>query len=134
MNNKQAKWAELEEKLEGISLELTDPAPWNKIQERIDHLRSQGDTWWEYEAATLRYAAAVGRLVQYYLDHGDSFGEAANKAADEADVDIISGAMYGAAIMLLTASWRYGEELRIWHNAKYGGGSGVINPAVIHIV
>lgn len=133
MNNKQAKWDALETKLEGITLELVNASTWTKIQERIDTLREEGDDWWQYEAATLRYAEAMGRLVQYYLDNGKSFGEAANKAADEADVDIISGAMYGAAVTLLVSSWRHGEDLRNWHNARYRGGGGVVNPAIINL-
>lgn len=46
----------------------------------------------------------------------------------------ITGFMYGCAINLLSARWKYGEDLKIYHNSKYNySGDGVVNPAVFSI-
>jgi hypothetical protein len=42
--------------------------------------------------------------------------------------------MYGYAVNALSQSWKYGEELRKWHNTDYGyEGDGIVNPAVLTI-
>lgn len=43
--------------------------------------------------------------------------------------------MYSCAVQALSHFWVHGEELRVWHNNRYGvsGGDGVANPAVIVI-
>lgn len=32
----------------------------------------------------------------------------------------ITGYMYDQAVVTLARIWEHGEELRVWHNAKYG--------------
>ncbi len=40
--------------------------------------------------------------------------------------------MYGCAVEALAYFWERGEQLREWHNGKYGhSGDGVVNPAVL---
>ncbi|WP_239255521.1 hypothetical protein [Listeria ilorinensis] len=42
--------------------------------------------------------------------------------------------MYGAAVAALAHCWKYGEELKKWHNGQYGHeGDGVVNPAIITV-
>ena len=42
--------------------------------------------------------------------------------------------MYGCAVSILSQCWKYGEELRKWHNKEYNyDGDGVVNPAVLTI-
>lgn len=42
--------------------------------------------------------------------------------------------MYGCAVNILAQCWKYGEELRKWHNKEYNyNGNGVVNPAVLTI-
>lgn len=58
----------------------------------------------------------------------------AERFSHEADYDVITGFMYGAAVKILSLCWEYGEELRIWHNKQYNyEGDGVVNPAVMTI-
>lgn len=58
----------------------------------------------------------------------------ANEASNVSDIDGISGFMYGCAVNILAQCWKYGEELRIWHNKDYGyEGDGVVNPAVLTV-
>lgn len=40
----------------------------------------------------------------------------------------------GYAVNVLSMSWKYGEELRNWHNKKYGyTGDGTVNPAMLTV-
>ena len=58
----------------------------------------------------------------------------ADRLSHEADVEGITGFMYGCAISILSQCWKYGEELRKWHNKEYNyDGDGVVNPAVLTI-
>ena len=52
----------------------------------------------------------------------------------KADTEGITGFMYGCAVQMLSACWKYGEQLRQWHNKEYNyEGNGVVNPAVLTI-
>ena len=58
----------------------------------------------------------------------------ADRLSHEADVEGITGFMYGCAVSILSQCWKYGEELRKWHNKEYNyDGNGVVNPAVLTI-
>lgn len=58
----------------------------------------------------------------------------ADRLSHEADVEGITGFMYGCAVNILSQCWKYGEELRKWNNKEYGyEGDGVVNPAVLTI-
>jgi len=58
----------------------------------------------------------------------------ADKASTEADIEGITGFMYGMAVSILSKVWKHGEALRKWHNKEYNHeGDGVVNPAVLTI-
>lgn len=58
----------------------------------------------------------------------------ADRLSHAADVEGITGFMYGCAVSILFHCWKYGEELRKWHNKKYNyDGDGVVNPAILTI-
>ena len=58
----------------------------------------------------------------------------ADRLSHEADIEGITGFMYGMAVSILSQCWKYGEELRKWHNKEYNyDGDGVVNPAVLTI-
>ena len=60
--------------------------------------------------------------------------ENADRLSHEADTEGITGFMYGAAVSILSKCWKYGEELRKWHNKEYNyNGDGVVNPAIITV-
>lgn len=100
----------------------------------------------DYGGACVRYAERWARLMQAENRHplsGDDaplnasalFADIAERTSHEADAGIgITGFMYGAAVNMLAQCWAWGEELRVWHNQKYGhNGDGVVNPAVLII-
>ena len=58
----------------------------------------------------------------------------AKRLSHEADTESITGFMYGVAVSILSQCWKYGEELRKWHNKEYGyEGDGVVNPAIMTV-
>ncbi len=46
----------------------------------------------------------------------------------------MSGFTYGYAVSILCECWKYGDELRRWHNKMWGApedAEGVVNPAIL---
>ena len=127
-----ARRATAERKLEGDrGLRLNDPEGWEKT--RIA-------THEPYAVAILTYAERWGRLMQVELANGNNLADIAKSCAYEADIEGITGFMYGKSVAVLSQFWIHGEELRRWHNASYGEQGkranekgGVINPAVLTI-
>jgi len=69
-----------------------------------------------------------------YMEESTLTKESMEEACKKADVNGITGFMYGAAVSLLSECWKYGEDLRKLHNEEYGHtGEGVVNPAIITI-
>ena len=80
------------------------------------------------------YARRWAKYMQALIAEGKTVVEIAEQASYDADIEGITGFMYGCAVNALSQSWKYGEELRKWHNKDYGyDGDGVVNPAVLTI-
>jgi len=95
-----------------------------------------------YGLAIFRYAESWANLMEKRMACGKTLVECAEKASHDADVEGITGFMYGAAVSILSQTWEHGESLRQWHNlktqvgnegAKANKSGGVINPALITI-
>lgn len=119
-------------------LEFTNKSFWDESVESIENADYSkiGNFGKEYMLAIVDYAEKWGRLMQASIDNGAVLEDIADETSQEADVDGITGNMYGGAVMMLAGSWKYGEELRRWHNKKWGASedaSGVVNPAVFNV-
>lgn len=87
-----------------------------------------------YGSAVFRYAERWANLMEARIECGDKLEDIAHNTSIEADTEGISGYMYGVATSILAQSWKYGDKLRVWHNAQYGHtGEGVVNPAILTI-
>lgn len=87
-----------------------------------------------YGMCVVKYARRWAKYMQKFIAEGKTVIEIAEKASHDCDVEGITGFMYGCAVQALSKSWKYGEELRKWHNKDYGyEGDGVVNPAVLTI-
>lgn len=118
------KKSDLMKKISNINLHC-DQEKWNKWQ-----LSNQDG----YGQGILRFADNWGRLMQYEIGNGAKLEDIANKTSHDADIEGITGFMYGAAVSILSDCWQFGEDLRKWHNKEYNHeGDGVVNPAVITI-
>lgn len=73
-------------------------------------------------------------LMEEMIASGKRIPEIADKTSNDADIDGITGFMYGCAVNALSQLWEYGEELRKWHNKEYKyDGDGCVNPAVFSV-
>ncbi len=92
-----------------------------------------------YGHACITYAERWADLLEELIEKSSDnplkvIVENARSTSYKADVEGITGFMYGAAVSVLSQCWKYGEELRKWHNKNYEyDGDGVVNPAVLTI-
>ena len=82
-----------------------------------------------------RWAEMMENLIESSTDESMKvIIDNADRLSHEADTEGITGFMYGCAVSILSQCWKYGEELRKWHNKEYNyEGDGVVNPAVMTI-
>ena len=97
---------------------------WNQIV-KINLKNSYGN-------GVVRYARRWAKYMQKFIDEGKTVAEIAEQTSYDADIEGVTGFMYGCAVKALTQCWKYGDELRKWHNKSFGyDGDGVVNPAVL---
>lgn len=116
---------EFEEKVKGIHIELKDETGWNKSREaNVD----------PYGKCCIDYAEAWAKLMQIEISKGKSVKDCAKQTSHQLGFFGITGFMYGAAVATLSHCWKYGEDLKKWHNKEYNHeGDGVVNPAILTI-
>ena len=92
-----------------------------------------------YGHACFTYAERQAELLEEVIEQSSDkvskvIYENAETLGDKANVEGITGFMYGATVSILATCWEYGEELRKWHNKQYNyRGSGVVNPAIVRV-
>lgn len=89
-----------------------------------------------YGAAVVSYSESWARAMEGRMATGATLEQCADDASHLADVEGITGFMYGCAVAELARCWIHGEALRIWHNTKYGvdeakAKGGTVNPAIL---
>jgi hypothetical protein len=119
----------LEETLKDApAIELSDEPAW------LESVRiNSGDS---YSNGVTVFAERWARIMQLKLEAGEKLEDIAQDSVREADVDGITGFMYGCAVSLLAQTWKHGRELNRWHNKQYGVSEdteGTVNPAIITI-
>jgi hypothetical protein len=124
--DKQAKKMEdFNKEIEGIEMEFSNKEGWDKT------VAANKD---EYGKGIITYAENWAKLMQKHLAEGKTLEECYDKDSTAADVEGITGFMFGAATNILAHTWKHGEELRKIHNKQYGlEGDGVANPAIITV-
>jgi hypothetical protein len=115
------------------AIELADEAGWQKSKE----VNSDG-----YGGAVMTYSERWARLMQVEMSNGKKLADVADATSQEADLEGITGFMYGCAVSQLASCWKHGDELRRWHNIKTQLGNegekanesgGVLNPALLSV-
>ena len=89
-----------------------------------------------YGQSVIHYAETWARLMEARMTHGDTLEACADEASHLADNEGISGAMYGFAVNFLAKVWVHGDQLRKWHNKKFGVSEdeeGTVNPSIIRV-
>ena len=102
-------------------------------------LANNNDT---YGRGVYIYASEWATRMEVELAAGKKLADIAQKCANDADDEGITGFMYGCAVSILANCGVHGEELRRWHNKDTQLGTegdaanesgGVLNPALINI-
>lgn len=95
-----------------------------------------------YGGAVMTYAERWARLMESKMGNGEKLADIADDCSHLADLEGITGFMYGCAVSVLAKVWQHGEELRRWHNLKTqirnegesaNESGGVLNPALLNI-
>ena len=93
----------------------------------------------DYGRACFTYAERWAEMMEAVIAESDDsvqkvIADNADRLSHEADIEGITGFMYGCAVNILAQCWEYGEELRKWHNKEWGyEGDGVVNPAILTV-
>ncbi len=85
------------------AIELADEAGWQKFKT----VNSDG-----YGGAVVTYSERWARLMQVEMANGKKLADVADAASHEADLEGITGFIYGCAVSTLAACWKYGDQLR----------------------
>jgi hypothetical protein len=119
------KIATFNKKVEGIDIELYNPLAWKMWREN----NKDG-----YGNGIMTFAENWAKLMQVEMASEKSLKDIASSTSHEADLEGITGFMYGAAVKVLSDSWKFGETLRRWHNKEYNhDGDAVVNVAAFSI-
>ena len=112
---------------------LVDATRWQKFKNKNQD---------SYGGAVMSYAERWARLMQAEMASGKNLEDVADAASHEADVEGITGFMYGCAVSILAEVWIHGDRLRRWHNLKTQIGhegeqanesGAVLNPALLSV-
>lgn len=88
-----------------------------------------------YGACIVNYAERWADLMEEKINDGVPIQDIAKTTSNIADIEGITGFMYGMAVNILSNFWEHGEALRTWHNKSYNhNGDGVVNPAILTIM
>lgn len=118
---------EFEEKVKGVSLELSDREGWKKSRKA----NSDG-----YGSAALDYAEGWAKLMQMEIAKGKTVAQCYESTQEGLGFLGITGFQFGCAVSVLAQTWKHGEELRKFHNNRYGVSEdkeGTVNPAVLKL-
>lgn len=138
----QAKYeAEAKAKREAIEVKLTN-TPGMEIADEKGWQQFKDKNQDGYGGAVVTYSERWARLMQIEMANGKKLEDVAEATSSEADLEGITGFQYGCAVSTLAQCWKYGEQLRRWHNLKTQLGNegekanesgGVLNPALLSI-
>ncbi len=89
----------------------------------------------KYSNGVIEYTILWAQYMEYLINnYNKKISEIYDICSHAADIDGITGYMYGCAVNLLSVFWKYGDDLRIEHNKKYDYcGDGTVNPAILTI-
>lgn len=89
-----------------------------------------------YGLLIVHYACRWAKYMQHLMKkHKKELPKIAKNSSSICDREGMTGNSYGLAVAALSVCWKYGEELRNWHNKRWGyeGADGVVNPAVLNV-
>lgn len=116
----QTRWQTVEQEVLAIDKST-------ELEFKDDEAKAKWEKWVEinsndgYSLGVVTYARRWAKYMQHLMGkHNKSISQIADNASHVSDIDGITGFMYGSAVAVLSQCWKYGEELRRWHNKKWG--------------
>ena len=89
---------------------------------------------YSYSKFVIDYMIRWADMMEERISNGEKINNIAKETSHRADTEGITGFMYGCAVNLLSQFWKYGDQLKIWHNSQYGyEGEGTVNPTIMTI-
>jgi hypothetical protein len=96
-----------------------------------------------YGEAVLDFAEKWADLMEIRIGNGEELESVAKETSFQASKELgLSGFQYNAGVVMLVGCWKYGEELRIWHNLdtqisdegeRANESGGVLNGAILNL-
>lgn len=114
--------------IDGVVLHLID----GKDKEYAEFVTKNSNDG--YSRAVVDYAEVWAKIMQRKLVNGATISDIADESQKELGYLGITGFQYGCVVNALSHFWVHGQDLREWHNAKYGVSKekkGVVNPAIL---
>ena len=90
----------------------------------------------DYSKCIIDYAVLMTQFMEFlHKYHNRSVEQSFDIASHYSDkIYGVTGYMHGAAVNIISNIWKYGEEVRKYHNKTFGyDGDGVVNPAILTI-
>lgn len=112
--NTRKKKDEYERLLNSIATEAIEIHP-GREKEYQEFKEKNSDS---YGGAVVRYAEIFARTLQIEMKKGIPLEEVASDLSEKCGNEGITGFMYNFAIQSLSYFWKYGEQLRKWHNLE----------------
>jgi hypothetical protein len=138
---KRAKALKLQTRREIVEKEVLAVDESTELELKDDEAKAKWEQWVEinshdsYSLDVVKYARRWAKYMQHLMTkHNKSVYQIAHNASHVTNIEGgVTGFMYGCAVAMLSECWKYGEELRFWHNKKWGREDcdGVVNPAVL---
>ncbi len=87
------------------------------IWEKWVEIKSKND----YGPLVVAYARRWAKYMQHLMSkYNKTLSQIAYETSYVSDINGIAGYAYDCAVGILSQCWKYGEELRRWHNKEYG--------------
>lgn len=109
---------EEEEKIEKLNKYLKDAPTRLTLKDELIWNEVCNNNTDSYGNAVIKYAETWARLLEVRIANGENLQEIADECSHIADIDGITGFMYGCAVSILSSVWIYGEELKEWNNKR----------------
>ncbi|MDD3304396.1 MAG: hypothetical protein PHP54_05725 [Clostridia bacterium] len=138
----RAKQLKIQTRREQVETEVLIIDEQTRIEFKDDEAKANWEKWVElyskyyYSYGVVKYACRWAKYMQHLMKkHNKSIFQIADKASCLSDTEGITGFMHVCAVSMLSECWKYGDDLRKWHNKECGDedAKGVINPAVLTI-
>jgi len=138
----RAKQLKIQTRREQVEKEVLAIDESTELEFKDDEAKANWEKWVEvnskdgYSFGVVKYARRWAKYMQHLMKkHNKTLPEIADNASHASDTEGITGFIYGCAVSMLSQCWKYGEELRRWHNKEWGheDTDGVVNPAVLTI-